>query len=214
MASEFFSLMDKYGNTLPASLIAWWKLHTDGLDYTANGHDLIMNGSVPFTTIDGQACAGPYTGSDFFSVPASMLSAMTASTTALCFEFSYRTASNGDYWMFASDSGGDEWGAFNGDSSIVLWWRHNGPGIWEIALPVQGSWHNMAFNGFGTTLETYKEGILQSGSELIVPGDWKFNSATLMNIGKHNTGANPFNGYLHDIKVWSVDMTGLLPSNP
>ncbi len=195
------------------NLIAWYPFANDAKDYSGNKFHLTTNGTMLFTTVNGKQCAGPFSSSNYFSAPQSLMDALTAAQTAICMEVTFYSNDNTvTEWVFASNSGGDEWGLLLPALDQIIW-RTNGPGQWAVAGNAQKTWINLTFDGSGTTTKrTFVNNILKAGSELIVTGTWKFTAATLFNIGKHSTGANPFNGYIKDLKFWSINQISNLPT--
>lgn len=208
-----------FGKILPGkrdtrNLLAWYKLQNDAKDYSGNGYHLTTNGTVPYTTVNGIQCAGPFSVANYFSAPQALMNAMVAATTAICIEFSYYTSDGSvDNWLFAANCNSDEWGCLDQGIGGAFFWRHVGPGLWQIARPADNTWNNMAFNGFGTTLQINQNGLVAPGTEALIPGTWQFQApVSVFNIGVHSTMVSPLQGYLHDIKIWNINQLADIPT--
>ncbi len=66
------------GINSPRLLLGYWKLQGDFKDYSGNGFDLVQTGTVPFAVIANKKCSGPYSGVNYFQLPAAALTALTA----------------------------------------------------------------------------------------------------------------------------------------
>lgn len=178
---------------------AWWKLETDGSDYSGNGYNLTTVGSVPFGVNGGYASAGQFNDSNYFSVPSTVVSLIQASSNWYV-EFDIYPTDWSNY-NTVINFGTNDFMGINSGAGTALWNDGNGPGGFFVSLSTipLNNWTTVKFSWNGTTRKVYLNGILNNSSI----SNGAILGALTSDIGHHTSFGNLYlRGYLKQFKIF------------
>ena len=178
-----------------ANTIAYWTLadgSTGTLDQTANGYNLLTNGTPTYATIDGFPCAGNNWNNFNFALPAALCTAIQGlDVYTIEAEFWDNSSPTSIWWSFGSLRIVDT------VSAIGL---YNATSCPTTAFPT-AAWHSLAasFSGYATG-NLYTDNTAHACPiESTIP-----NPLTSAIIGNYILGGLPFNGYIRNFRISSI----------
>lgn len=165
-------------------------------------YDLTMNGTVNFLTVAGEACAGTFNPSNFFSSTAvEIFLAANKSSYQLEFHVYMSSISSVETFCFWSSTAP----ACAGDVEICntggFFYYQLPPAVGciggTVASPSNGNWHSYIVASDGATVWTYLDNALVS---TVVSATYP--TASAFKIGKGNAG-QLVHGYVRDIAFYA-----------
>jgi len=186
-----------------ATLVGWWPLDGDTLDYSGYGNHGTVVGSPTFVAGIIGTGALDFGGADAIEIPHSDSLSITDAITIAAWTY-MRSNASGEMAIVSKGS----WAANNlpyelteTNGGVIFWqfYDNEGRDTCSPASPAAGEWHHIAATYDSTIFRCYVDG--QLGEEWAYAGAMPQNTSPVT-VGRRSGGGTFYNGMIDDVAVF------------